>query len=348
MTYGWAILVVIIILSALYFLGVFNPKTPSTCSIQAPFVCNDFIATDMGITYSVGARGINNAQVTDMIINGQSCINNLNGTIANGNLAPNKITKVSCTGINLNAKQKVSAEIVINYTGRAGDLVHTIRGSGSGISEFATFSIFYDGLVFGWNGSTRYDYIGGIAGTLYGGLIAGNNQSGFFDNNATAFDGSDDYIQTPAITFNPSFTFSAWFNPSSSVILYGAVVTNLNHSAPPSGMSIIPASSLVRISYGNGTAYPSYFVTTSEIVLNQWSHAVVSYDGTNTKLYVNGILKDSRNIPLVSPASQVIRIGIWAVSHGDYFFNGTIDEVHVWNRALNSGEIQNLYNFYTL
>ena len=30
MTYGWAILVVLIALGALFYLGVFNPKTPST------------------------------------------------------------------------------------------------------------------------------------------------------------------------------------------------------------------------------------------------------------------------------------------------------------------------------
>jgi len=138
MTYGWAILVVIIILSALYFLGVFSPKTVSACNIQAPFVCNDFIATDIGVTYSVGAKGINSATVTDMLINGQSCVNELNGIIINGNLNPNQIIQVSCRGINLNTKEKVSAEIVIDYDTKAGGLMHTIKGSGSGISEFAT------------------------------------------------------------------------------------------------------------------------------------------------------------------------------------------------------------------
>lgn len=133
MTYGWVIVVVIVILSALYFLGVFSPKTVSTCSIQTPFVCNDFIATDIGVTYSVGAKGISSATVTDIKINGQSC----GGTIVNGNLNPNQITQVSCNGISLPTKQKVSAEIIISYTGRAGDLTHEIKGAGSGVSEFA-------------------------------------------------------------------------------------------------------------------------------------------------------------------------------------------------------------------
>src|SRR3989344_9119339 len=106
MTYGWAIIVVLVILSVLYFLGVFSPKTPNACSIEAPFVCNDFSATDIGVTYSVGAKAITSAQVTDMIINGQSCVNDLNGTIQNGNLISDQIVQVSCIGIILNPDEK--------------------------------------------------------------------------------------------------------------------------------------------------------------------------------------------------------------------------------------------------
>ncbi len=41
-TYGWAILILIIVIVGLASLGVFkSPNTPNTCSISAPFGCND-------------------------------------------------------------------------------------------------------------------------------------------------------------------------------------------------------------------------------------------------------------------------------------------------------------------
>jgi len=45
MTYGWAILVVLIALGALFYLGVFSPKTPNSCVGVAPISCTDVKAT---------------------------------------------------------------------------------------------------------------------------------------------------------------------------------------------------------------------------------------------------------------------------------------------------------------
>lgn len=64
MTYGWAILVVLIALGALFYLGVFSPKTPNTCIAVAPITCTDVKivdgATDV-ITVSVAATGTSSA-----------------------------------------------------------------------------------------------------------------------------------------------------------------------------------------------------------------------------------------------------------------------------------------------
>ncbi|MBS3134784.1 LamG domain-containing protein [Candidatus Woesearchaeota archaeon] len=137
MTYGWAIIAVLVVLSALYFLGIFSPKTVSSCSVEAPFVCKDFLSSDTEVVYSIGATGIDTAQVTDIIINGDSCVG-LGGTVNNADLSSGEVTSVSCTGINppLNVDQKISSEILISYTKESG-LGHDIKGSGSGITEFS-------------------------------------------------------------------------------------------------------------------------------------------------------------------------------------------------------------------
>src|SRR3989344_60033 len=60
MTYGWAILVVLIALGALFYLGVFSPKTPNTCTAVAPFTCIDTkVVTGLaGDQMVIGASGV--------------------------------------------------------------------------------------------------------------------------------------------------------------------------------------------------------------------------------------------------------------------------------------------------
>ena len=42
-TYGWAILILILVIVALANLNVFAPDTPNTCTVSAPFACTDVI-----------------------------------------------------------------------------------------------------------------------------------------------------------------------------------------------------------------------------------------------------------------------------------------------------------------
>ena len=61
MTYGWAILVVLIALGALFYLGVFNPKTVNTCTATAPISCTDIRASGTSVEFSLGVTGASSA-----------------------------------------------------------------------------------------------------------------------------------------------------------------------------------------------------------------------------------------------------------------------------------------------
>ena len=83
---------------------------------------------------------------------------------------------------------------------------------------------------------------------------------------------------------------------------------------------------------------------TTKLPLNTWTHIATTYDGIVQKFYVNGVLVGTAN-PIVAPSLNTIvqsngalRIGGDASSTGE-FFNGLIDEVRVYNRALSVGEI---------
>lgn len=77
---------------------------------------------------------------------------------------------------------------------------------------------------------------------------------------------------------------------------------------------------------------------------DKWRHFLVQNDGKTTTLYVNGVEKAKRDQAMWDPDSQdrASRFGaVWNASGG--FFNGWMDEVAIWNRALTEEEIHALF-----
>jgi hypothetical protein len=72
--------------------------------------------------------------------------------------------------------------------------------------------------------------------------------------------------------------------------------------------------------------------------LNAWTHLAVTYDGAAVRLYVDGTEVDSQPLTgTITGTSRPLRIGgnsVW----GEYF-NGLIDEVRVYDRALSPAEL---------
>lgn len=55
MTYGWAILIIAIVLVALFELGIFGGQTlPTSCVQQAPFVCSSPVYATPGVSVTIG------------------------------------------------------------------------------------------------------------------------------------------------------------------------------------------------------------------------------------------------------------------------------------------------------
>ena len=89
---------------------------------------------------------------------------------------------------------------------------------------------------------------------------------------------------------------------------------------------------------------------TSEIPIGQFTHHAGTWDGTTLRLYINGVL-NAQNAPGVSPVDSGCPFyigGIYSPAAGScgyvgQFFNGLIDEVSYYKRALSAGEIQAIF-----
>ncbi|MGB1004754.1 MAG: LamG-like jellyroll fold domain-containing protein [Salibacteraceae bacterium] len=80
------------------------------------------------------------------------------------------------------------------------------------------------------------------------------------------------------------------------------------------------------------------------IPLNEWTMLTTTYDGSDLKLYVNGVLDRTETINDTFNNSSFPNFHIGQRFDGAQSFDGEIDDIVVYNRALNSSEIQQLYN----
>ena len=82
---------------------------------------------------------------------------------------------------------------------------------------------------------------------------------------------------------------------------------------------------------------------TITITDGQWHYVAVTFDRANLKGYVDGIL-DINTTKTLNTAGTILRIGRRAVPENGEYFNGSIDEVRIWNVSRIQAEIQSDMN----
>ncbi|MBU1015415.1 prepilin-type N-terminal cleavage/methylation domain-containing protein [Patescibacteria group bacterium] len=78
------------------------------------------------------------------------------------------------------------------------------------------------------------------------------------------------------------------------------------------------------------------------ITLGEWYHIVFTYNGSSISVYKNSVKMDERAHSGVLPsASNILSFG--ASPTGSYPFNGMMDEVGIYSRALTTAQVRQLY-----
>ena len=73
----------------------------------------------------------------------------------------------------------------------------------------------------------------------------------------------------------------------------------------------------------------------------KWHLLTGTFDGSTATIYIDGVQKNSTSVTY-NTGSSVLDIGR-AVT-GSYYLTGALDDVRVYNRALSSSEVKELYN----
>jgi hypothetical protein len=76
--------------------------------------------------------------------------------------------------------------------------------------------------------------------------------------------------------------------------------------------------------------------------MNIWYNVIGTYDGIYMRLYLDGVFYNITGVSgLLGSNYENLLIGS---CYEGYYFNGKIDDIRIYNRALNETEIQQLYN----
>jgi len=134
MTYGWAILIILIAIGALFYLGVFSPSTPSTCTASAPITCTDVKAiADTGgtVTLVLGTTGTSSATLSS-ITTTSPIAGTCSPATAISSVTP---TPISCTVGAMTVDSKLTGTGTVTYSLEGSTVVHTTTVQFSGTVE---------------------------------------------------------------------------------------------------------------------------------------------------------------------------------------------------------------------
>jgi len=159
-------------------------------------------------------------------------------------------------------------------------------------------------------------------------------------NRVLTLDGNSDCVDVGASSMlRPDrFTMMAWFRCSSSNDSERTILGTWDYGSAGSGRNI-------QLRYGNKLGvWDGAVGLTGQVscVAQQWYHVALTYDGTNLCLYQDGELAGSSTYTPQSGGR--LTIGAFQYVNGSSGFDGQIDEVSVWQRALSQCEIRSLYN----
>ncbi len=164
-------------------------------------------------------------------------------------------------------------------------------------------------------------------------------------NKAYAFDGLNDEIMAANSPQQnvPYTTVSFWVNikalPGSGEVFLlsnGGWQERWKISLPAHGKPVWTTNNTSGISdmdSGGG----------NELPVGVWKHVVMIHDGTTDKIFIDGVLKGSKSVTgALNSTAKPLGIGYNPIDGGNWF-NGSIDEVQIYNKALTDAEVAALY-----
>ena len=158
------------------------------------------------------------------------------------------------------------------------------------------------------------------------------------------FDGVDDYVDcgnNASLDITNEVTIAGWVKPNITSVWWGAFGKGASDT---NGYRIILQGSTGKPYFDFKTTIGSkQLISTTVLNFGSWNHIVAIYDpdggANNVKIVLNGITTQDTHSGTILTTADPFKIGVQAAK----YFNGSIDEVRIYNRALSTSEIKRYF-----
>ncbi len=210
-----------------------------------------------------------------------------------------------------------------------------------------------EGLVAQWefDGNAQDSSGNGNNGVIFNGATWTTGKFG----GAFQFDGVDDYVSivnnSGSLNLDNSFTLTAWISSAGSSAEQG-IIYKINPSPTWVGyhFDLMSGSNdmKLRCMAHNTTSVSGNAISSSALTKNQWHFVACVRDTASGKisLYVDGIQAATPTTDNSAGKNIInsVPLNIGSSFNNAKYFNGAIDKVKIFSRALSASEIQELYN----
>jgi len=158
--------------------------------------------------------------------------------------------------------------------------------------------------------------------------------------NALWFDGVNDYVSVPnssSLSMTDGLSLSMWVYQDAPSIAGG------NALSKSGAYKFGPESSgkySFRVKTTGGNWSNQFIESNSTVSLNTWVHLAATYDAQThvSRIYINGVL-DSESDTAITGNMQPNQRDLWIGRGGVPYFEGAIDNVKIYDRALTGEEV---------
>ena len=161
---------------------------------------------------------------------------------------------------------------------------------------------------------------------------------------AYSFNGSSDYIDIgndQSLKMTEALSISAWVKPNVFPFLsYHNIISDHGEGNNNTKVLRFYQNAVEFLLGPEGSTEVRYVFSNS--IANQWQHITATYDGSFMRLFINGRIVDSASRTGTITANPLpVLIG---KSYFNEYFPGSIDDIRIYNRAIFSEEVFDLYS----
>jgi hypothetical protein len=163
------------------------------------------------------------------------------------------------------------------------------------------------------------------------------------------FDGVGDWVDfgdPVPLRINGDLTIAAWVKTTNTTKSEMMIITQIAGGNNRNYQLYLTTNADLQFTHGSGTAQSGYATAGTSLADGKWHHVAFTADYPSGTYYIDGknVKSIAMSFDVVDTSALSYHVGGASAGQTDTMFDGTLDDVRIYNRVLSADEIKRLYN----